>query len=748
MLAGSLELQLYADVARIKSDMDKATSIVTSGTQAMGRAAAMAKEALSAIGVGLSIEAFVDFVRGAIEMGDQMEKLAQRTGMTTESLSQLQYAAKLADVPMESLTVGMKKLAVSIAQGLSGDQTKIAMFRQLGVTTADLGKGTEAVMLKMADGYATAKDGAGKAAISIGLMGKAGDELIPLLNGGSDAIRRMKAEADQLGLTIGKEFAEASSQFMDNMNRIHALSGATAIMLGKDLVESTRGAMQAFIDAAKAGDRFGGTLEAIRTFLRGDDQHRANVTLVEDTDKLLAAQNDLDRLKRQGYSEDSMAVVSQRAKIKGLQDEISTTLVYKHALEGQAEADKAAAEAAKQARANGKTLGVPNAAAQSEYDSLIKKINEKIAADKAELATGRQQSEFEKFYTKTLEDAKSAKVGLTAAQLAAIKVHLDEAKAIDNVLQAQKAQHANDATFAKQIGDAKQEQADFDAAQALRAGQLAFASRDETLALKDQNKEYQAERSLIAASDAERTLAIDNLRVEAQLRKDLQALHDDETIDKETRAQRKADLEKNAASAKELNAFKAQTEEMRNVWGHAFTNMEDALVNFVATGKLNFSSLIDGMISDLARLAIHQMITKPLWDAISGSSFFSSFGGLFGLGNTPSAFAPGGVASSGFGTGSAFGNQDFGGYFAAGGYLGPGKWGIAGENGPEPIYGGSTGVTVQPNGDGGQPPVININVQVGDIAGKSDVVRGMQQVRQQITGDWARSKKYGGAMAS
>lgn len=33
--------------------------------------------------------------------------------------------------------------------------------------------------------------------------------------------------------------------------------------------------------------------------------------------------------------------------------------------------------------------------------------------------------------------------------------------------------------------------------------------------------------------------------------------------------------------------------------------------------------------------------------------------------------------------------------FAAGGFLPPGKWGVAGEEGPEPIFGGKTGVTVQ-----------------------------------------------------
>jgi hypothetical protein len=54
----------------------------------------------------------------------------------------------------------------------------------------------------------------------------------------------------------------------------------------------------------------------------------------------------------------------------------------------------------------------------------------------------------------------------------------------------------------------------------------------------------------------------------------------------------------------------------------------------------------------------------------------------------------------------------FGGFFAEGGTLAPGKWGIAGENGPEPIFGGSSGMTVIPNkaakgGAGGNTYIID-----------------------------------------
>ena len=57
---------------------------------------------------------------------------------------------------------------------------------------------------------------------------------------------------------------------------------------------------------------------------------------------------------------------------------------------------------------------------------------------------------------------------------------------------------------------------------------------------------------------------------------------------------------------------------------NAFQKMEDALVTFVTTGKLEIKSLVQSIISDLARLAIQQTIMEPLTNA-----FKSSLGSLF-----------------------------------------------------------------------------------------------------------------------
>jgi lambda family phage tail tape measure protein len=52
----------------------------------------------------------------------------------------------------------------------------------------------------------------------------------------------------------------------------------------------------------------------------------------------------------------------------------------------------------------------------------------------------------------------------------------------------------------------------------------------------------------------------------------------------------------------------------------AFATMEDALVSFVTTGKVEFGSLADSILADITRLAVRQAITAPLAAALLGSS--------------------------------------------------------------------------------------------------------------------------------
>jgi hypothetical protein len=66
------------------------------------------------------------------------------------------------------------------------------------------------------------------------------------------------------------------------------------------------------------------------------------------------------------------------------------------------------------------------------------------------------------------------------------------------------------------------------------------------------------------------------------------------------------------------DGIKSVQESMADVVVKGIKGMEDALVNFVTTGKLNFRNLANSIIADMARIAIQQTITKPFTNFITG----------------------------------------------------------------------------------------------------------------------------------
>lgn len=91
--------------------------------------------------------------------------------------------------------------------------------------------------------------------------------------------------------------------------------------------------------------------------------------------------------------------------------------------------------------------------------------------------------------------------------------------------------------------------------------------------------------------------------------------------------------------------------QIEDVFSSAFKGMEDALVEFVTTGKLSFTDLADSIVADITRIIVRQQITGPLAELIQGGMksgsgaggwISSLFGSLFGGGR-----ANGGPVQSG-----------------------------------------------------------------------------------------------------
>lgn len=141
--------------------------------------------------------------------------------------------------------------------------------------------------------------------------------------------------------------------------------------------------------------------------------------------------------------------------------------------------------------------------------------------------------------------------------------------------------------------------------------------------------------------------------------------------------QRTGEFGQNKAFQEYADNASNQALQVKTAWGNAFRGMEDALVQFMTTSKINFASLANSIISDLIRIQVQRSITGPLANAMMGSGFSGWTANLFG------------------------------GARAAGGPVDGGATYLVGENGPELFTPGVSG-GITPNSALGSNVVINI----------------------------------------
>lgn len=253
---GRLFVDLLARTASFESGLDKSrrksrkfSKGVTADLKKVGIGFA-ALGAAAAVGLGV-------LVKKSIDAADNLSKLAQKTGISVESLSGLAFAADQSGIDLETLSARMVNLARRAKEGDRGVLSYRQAFDKLGISLRDNNgqlKGTEELLLEVADSFSQMEDGTLKAALATDLFSNQGVALIPFLNQGAAGIRKMKDEAAELGLIMDTETALGAERFNDNLGKLQgALTG-----IGNTILAETAPMMvllsDSMVDFVKEGD--------------------------------------------------------------------------------------------------------------------------------------------------------------------------------------------------------------------------------------------------------------------------------------------------------------------------------------------------------------------------------------------------------------------------------------------------------------------------------------------------------------
>lgn len=178
-----------------------------------------------------TVAALHDIVLGSAEAADEIAKMSKQLGVDAEQLQRLRGAADLSGASIEDMNRGIRALTV----GLSDAKTKgtgpvVEGLETLGLSVGDLeallAEGdVEGAMGLISDAFNETGDSAEKNAALMKLFGaRAGAQLRPLLEAGSDGILEMGDAIQATGEVIDNETLPTFEKMQDDLRLIEGTS--------------------------------------------------------------------------------------------------------------------------------------------------------------------------------------------------------------------------------------------------------------------------------------------------------------------------------------------------------------------------------------------------------------------------------------------------------------------------------------------------------------------------------------------
>lgn len=339
MAEKAVGIKITADDAELRAVMKRAAQSTTTAFDSMASSVGSFKSALGGLGAAFAVRGVVDSLRSSIDAADELGKLSQKTGIAVDELSKLKYAASLSDVSTEALAKGMKGLSQRMTEAADASSKAGQVMKALGV---DINAGAAPALDRIADTFAKLPDGTTKAALAVDIFGKAGADMIPLLNQGAAGVRKLKEEAARLGLVMDAETAKAAEAFNDNMKALNT----TSARLGVAFVEILTPSLVRISSAMKEAAIESGILTSLLVGLGGvaSEALGLNATEMEKTKRHIREINaELRRLveiEAAGATDlgngvvDRSKVVAARNRIAALQEELRITTQLRDAQSG------------------------------------------------------------------------------------------------------------------------------------------------------------------------------------------------------------------------------------------------------------------------------------------------------------------------------------------------------------------------------------------------------------------------------
>ncbi len=190
-------------------------------------------------GAGAAGAALVGVASNSASVADTIDKMSQKIGISRQAYQELDFICSQSGTSVEKLQSGMKSLTAAMDGARSGTASNVEQFERLGiaVTNADgTFRSQEDVLFDTIGALQSMDDQTEKARLATELFGRAGTELMPLLNGASGSIEEMRKQAHDLGLVLSDEIIDNGVNLTDSLDQTKRALASIGTQLGASLM--------------------------------------------------------------------------------------------------------------------------------------------------------------------------------------------------------------------------------------------------------------------------------------------------------------------------------------------------------------------------------------------------------------------------------------------------------------------------------------------------------------------------------
>jgi len=182
------------------------------------------------------------------QAADELNTLSAQTGISTDSLQKMAYAADLVDVSVDTISGSMAKLKKNMA---SESEATVEAFNAIGVATRDANgelRNSEDVFYDVLQGLSNIQNETERDVIAMQLFGKSADQLAGIIDDGGASLKALGQEAEDLGIVLDQETLNSLNAVNDQVDRLKAQATGEIAKAGAAAMETLAPVLETIID--------------------------------------------------------------------------------------------------------------------------------------------------------------------------------------------------------------------------------------------------------------------------------------------------------------------------------------------------------------------------------------------------------------------------------------------------------------------------------------------------------------------